>query len=74
MILTKILDLLQIIVMCLLKFFKIFFRPAKCLISSFLLVLALLKRFRQFGYLLLEVEIRSLSKREVAFKFFRFLR
>jgi hypothetical protein len=34
----------------------------------------MLEGFRQFGYLLLEVEIRRLSKIEVALKIFRLLR
>jgi hypothetical protein len=38
----------------------------KCLIRNFLLVLATLQGFHQFGYLLLEIKIRGLSKGEVA--------
>jgi hypothetical protein len=46
----------------------------KCFTSNFLLILATLLGFRQFGYLLFEVKIRGLSESIVAFKFLRFLR
>jgi hypothetical protein len=57
-----------------LQFLKIPLELLKCLISNLLLVLAMLEGFRQFGYLFLEVEIRRLSKIEVALKIFRLLR
>jgi hypothetical protein len=46
----------------------------KSLFGDLLAILALPKGLRQLGYLLLKVEICSLSKSEVAFKLFRFMR
>jgi hypothetical protein len=48
-------------------------RLLKCFASNFLLILANLQGFCQFGYLLFEVNVRRLSKSKVAFKFLGFL-
>jgi hypothetical protein len=73
MIFTKVFNQTQIIVVSFLQFLEILLRLFKGLFGDLLAILALPKGFRQLGYLLLKVEIRSLSKIEVASKFLRLL-
>jgi hypothetical protein len=57
-----------------LQFLEILLRLFKSLFDDLLAILALPTGLCQLGYLLLKVEIRGLSKIDVALKFFRLLR
>jgi hypothetical protein len=71
---VKVFNQTQVVVVSFLQFLQIPLGLLKCLISNFLLVLAMLQGFRQFGHLPLEIKIRRLSESEVALMFLRFLK